>query len=104
MYELATTDDLESEPRAATEAHETWSAAQPEVDSVSRTYLNERDDALVTELIETASKVRDLAPAILPVPIVGLSDVHITTVNRPSFYTDRTDTVVLARSRAVRQQ
>jgi len=60
VYELAATDDLDSELAAAKQAHETWSAAQPEVDSVLRTYLSERDDALVAELIEAASKIRDL--------------------------------------------
>lgn len=71
VYKLADINDLEPQQAAAQRAHEVWAAARPDVVSVLRTYMTERDDALVADLVDAASKVQDLTIREAEVALIG---------------------------------
>lgn len=71
VYKLAGIEDLEPQRAAAQRAHEVWAVAQPDVVSVLRTYLAEREDVLVAELVDAASKVQDLTIRDAEIALVG---------------------------------
>jgi hypothetical protein len=71
VYKLADIKDLEPQQAAAQRAHQVWAAARPDVVSVLRTYMTERDDALVADLVDAASQVQDLTIREAEVALIG---------------------------------
>jgi predicted nucleotide-binding protein len=89
VYRLAGVDSLETQVADAEEAHRAWMTTRPEIESVLRTYLNEREDALVGELVAASRKVRDLTVREVEIAIVsppGPKMIHDTTAFSQGFF------------------